>query len=56
MEKIEKFISGKFVLYIAFILNLFHDLKIRGRNGLIAYLKMVEFVHIIYIIMRFYIH
>lgn len=46
MEKIEKiFISEKSVFiiiciyYIAFILNLFH-LKIRGRDGLIIYLKI----------------
>lgn len=44
MEKIEKFFISKnlylLLLGIAFILNLFHDLKIRGRNGLIMYLKI----------------
>lgn len=44
MEKIEKFFISEnlylLLLSIAFILNLFHDLKIRGRNGLIMYLKI----------------
>lgn len=49
MEKIEKFFISEnllknllnlLLLGIAFILNLFHDLKIRGRNGLIMYLKI----------------